>query len=588
MRIFISYAHDDKTWVHELARELREFYEIWIDRNLLGAEIWWDTILDEIEKADCVIAVLSPRAVESIYCEAELKYALELNKPILPLIHKPCNFPQALKNIHAIDISTNSLERALLRSVQALSEVRYKLARQPALKSLTPKPPRPPQPIPKKGNDRHFSELYGEAIQAIVNKNYTLAIHFLETLIRSDAPHSKGIVQEKLDSLHQEIARDQSYAQVAGMARSNGSLQAARQAWADHIRQYGDEYDPQHLARALETPEERERRKITSRRNFLSIIRDDKVSLAERADAGRRLAEYGDPRAGVGLRKDGLPGIQWLMISEGQFLMGSDRAKDPEAKDNELPQRRVKLPTYYMAEFPITVAQYRVFVHDAGYSNPDFWTKAGWRWKGDLRQPVEYWDNPEWTVPNYPVVGITWYEAAAFCRWLTHVMPANGWPEDLAKHIYSGDRRDKQLRREGWQFRLPTEAEWEKAARGTDGQVYISDNLSVLKKERSGSARKTMVGINQVATVGIFPTDISACKVRDLSSNVRDWCLSCYSNPYKFPEDNSLEGEHTRVVRGGSWTRGTVNVRAAHRSPRNAWDRDYDMGFRVVCAMSPR
>ncbi|MCA9905148.1 MAG: toll/interleukin-1 receptor domain-containing protein, partial [Anaerolineae bacterium] len=84
-KLFISYSRDDKAWVYELWRALRDraHYDAWIDQRIVPAQDWWDSILTNVEDADCVIYVMSPKSVESIYCVAEVNYALALNKPVL-------------------------------------------------------------------------------------------------------------------------------------------------------------------------------------------------------------------------------------------------------------------------------------------------------------------------------------------------------------------------------------------------------------------------------------------------------------------------------------------------------------------------
>jgi len=90
MKLFISSSRDDSAWTYEFWRTLREetSHHIWIDQRIVPASDWWRSILDEIEHCDCFMMVMSPKSVESIYCLAELNYAVALNKPILPLMLK--------------------------------------------------------------------------------------------------------------------------------------------------------------------------------------------------------------------------------------------------------------------------------------------------------------------------------------------------------------------------------------------------------------------------------------------------------------------------------------------------------------------
>ncbi|MFQ6059459.1 MAG: SUMF1/EgtB/PvdO family nonheme iron enzyme, partial [Anaerolineae bacterium] len=187
-----------------------------------------------------------------------------------------------------------------------------------------------------------------------------------------------------------------------------------------------------------------------------------------RAAAGRVLAHLDDPRPGVGLRPDGLPDILWCEVPAGPFMMGSDKAKDPDAYDDELPQHEVTLPTFCISRYPITNVQFQTFVDDLeGYSNDRWWTKAGLKWRGERKEPEKF--GGVFDLPNHPVVGVTWYEAVAFCNWLTERLRISDFRfvDGLAdSNLKSAIENRKFI------VRLPTEAEWEKAARGTDGRIY--------------------------------------------------------------------------------------------------------------------
>ncbi len=153
MKLFISYSHDDEKYVKELARLLEKYgkHSVWMDEDLKGGEHWWSRILDEIEGTTCVIAVLSPSSRDSKYCIAELSYAHELNKPILPLIHKRFDLhdlPDYLQQIHNVDIIDIPESKALEHCDDSLSNILSEIEKgkyQPP----NPKPLRPPVPKDK-------------------------------------------------------------------------------------------------------------------------------------------------------------------------------------------------------------------------------------------------------------------------------------------------------------------------------------------------------------------------------------------------------------------------------------------------------
>ncbi|RMF27034.1 MAG: NACHT domain-containing protein, partial [Chloroflexi bacterium] len=171
---------------------------------------------------------------------------------------------------------------------------------------------------------------------------------------------------------------------------------------------------------------------------LLTTMRDwQRVEPPLRAAAGRALARLGDPR----FRPDAwfLPDealLGFVHIPAGPFLMGSSE-DDERARNNEKPQHEVYLPDYYIARYPVTVAQWRAFLEASGHRPRD---------EDSLRDP-----------DNHPVRWVSWYEALAYCEWLTETLRRwEGTPEPLRT----------LLREKGWVVTLPSEAEWEKAARG--------------------------------------------------------------------------------------------------------------------------
>ncbi len=288
----------------------------------------------------------------------------------------------------------------------------------------------------------------------------------------------------------------------------------------------------------------------------------------ERAEAGRVLAKLGDPRPAVGLDPEtGLPDIAWCKVPAGDFLMGSDPRKDPQARDNEQPQHTLTLPAYKISRYPVTNAHYRAFVDDGGYSDRwrHCWTEAGWDWmQGESRQGPKTYGSP-FDLANHPAVGVSWYEAVAFCRWLTE--------------------RLREIGRIGANevVRLPTEAEWEKAARGTEGRIYPWGNAW---DSNLANARET--GLNSSSAVGCFPGGVSPYDCQDMSGNVFEWCSTVWDEdayPYQINDEWSasyLDGTNVRVLRGGSWDNAnTDHFRVSYRwNVPNDWASNG--GFRLA------
>jgi len=283
------------------------------------------------------------------------------------------------------------------------------------------------------------------------------------------------------------------------------------------------------------------------RRWLAALLEQGALAPAERAAAGRTLARLGDPRPGVGLTPDGLPDIVWSsVVPAGEFIMG-------EGSDQHV--ATVSTP-FQISKYPITNAQFAAFVGDGGYTQKwrRCWTDAGWQWKGKRAEPDKR--GGIYDLPNHPVVYVRWYEAVAFCRWLGEKL--------------------------GCAITLPTEAQWEKAARGPStgsgtGRRYPwGDDIT------PDHANYKETGIGATTAVGSFPQGVSPCGALDMSGNVWEWCLTQWRGNYKTAADEDPEGERSRVLRGGSYYNDRTNVRCAFRTGTfpGSWNVSY--GFRVA------
>jgi formylglycine-generating enzyme required for sulfatase activity/energy-coupling factor transporter ATP-binding protein EcfA2 len=309
------------------------------------------------------------------------------------------------------------------------------------------------------------------------------------------------------------------------------------------------------------------------------------ASPAMRAAAGSVMGRLDDPRRGVGiLPADGdgepaVPDIAWCEVPAGPFLLGANA--DEPSDDDEF-QHEQTLPTFYIGRFLVTNAQYGAFREVGGYDDERWWTKAGWSWRSANKVSApSYWDNERFSLPNQPVVGVTWHEAMAYTAWLEARLRDSAIPDaasarspDVAQLLSSG----------GWRLRLPSEAEWEKAA-GWDGparhkRVYAwGDGWKPELANVEG-------GIGRPSAVGIFPLDESPSGALDMTGNVWEWTRSLYK-PYPYRADDGREDPSaagSRVLRGGSWSGGRRSARVSCRDRGDAADVYDDVGFRVVVA----
>ncbi len=310
-------------------------------------------------------------------------------------------------------------------------------------------------------------------------------------------------------------------------------------------------------AALAETTKEKLRDKWIPR---LTDLKGDREPEA-RAAIGRALGLNGwDNRKGVGvIERNGvkLPDIEWIKIPEGEFQYGDAKAKYA-AKPEKL-----WLPEFHISRFPITYSQFQTFLDDPeGFNDPRWF--AGLAASEDDRQMQEQY----FKFANHPRETVNWYQAVAFCRWLSWRM---GTTFDLKKVT-------------AWAVRLPTEFEWEKAGRGVDGRLYPYGNDFDARK---GNTYESESRIGQTSAVGIFPNGASPYGVEEMSGNVWEWCLSDYNDPKRDAAQENLGEATYPVLRGGSWFNIQLNARAVFRHNSHPADRVNYIGFRVLCSRPP-
>jgi formylglycine-generating enzyme required for sulfatase activity len=277
-----------------------------------------------------------------------------------------------------------------------------------------------------------------------------------------------------------------------------------------------------------------------------------------RARAGNTLAALGDPRfdpAHWMLPK--AENFGFVHIPAGEFIMGS---KPGEGNDkNETPQHKLTLPDYWIAKYPATVAQFRAFVQATGYDNFD---------KDALRSP-----------DNHPTMWLTWYNALDYSEWLNKNLLAISKERGDQSSLWAGIATGKL------HVTLPSEAEWEKASRGTDGRIYPWGKKFDPKKVNNDDA-----GIGTTSAVGCFPSGASPYGLFDMSGNVWEWTRNIFDEEkYKYPykQDDGREGmeknnDLRRVLRGGAFSHASNLVRCAFRYGFFPLNGDDNVGFRVV------
>ena len=248
---------------------------------------------------------------------------------------------------------------------------------------------------------------------------------------------------------------------------------------------------------------------------------------------------------------------EMVAVPAGSFLMGSNSA-DSQADGDEYPQHTLILPAYEIGKTEVTNAQFRPFVEGDGYTNQAYWTKAGWAWRQaeKITQPG-CWDDAAFNGDAQPVACVSWFEAVAYTRWLSV--------------------------KTGLNFSLPTEAEWEYAARGSKGLIYPWGNTWDAKRVNSSES-----GLYKTMPVGSYPSGASPFGAMDMAGNVWEWCATQGGKPYPYQLEDEWQTAYLeataeyRVLRGGSSWNKSTSVRGAYRNYNLPRDRYDDKGLRVA------
>ena len=262
------------------------------------------------------------------------------------------------------------------------------------------------------------------------------------------------------------------------------------------------------------------------------------VAFQDRLDAAEALGQAGDPR----LDED-----NWVTIPAGSFKMGSE-----DITGRERPVHEVELDAFQIGRYPVTVQEFARFVEDGGYQERRWWKDS--EAFGKLKEP-EDWDEQA-NRRNHPVSGVSWFEAAAYCEWLSD--------------------------RLGARVRLPTEAEWERAACGGKVRKYPwGDEIdpSRANYHHDDAPKRT-------TPVGLYPLGASAEGLHDTAGNVWEWCADWYDAGYyaKSPRrgPQGPESGETVVLRGGSWYFYRNYAACAYRGINRPVYRLYLIGFRCA------
>jgi formylglycine-generating enzyme required for sulfatase activity len=489
MRLFVSYALVDKPYCEQIVSTL-EMHDVWYDPRVRVGTHWWNEILYHLRECQGFIYLLSPESVASEYCRRELEIASELKKLIFPvLIHNRTPIPESLREIQYVDFSSGLTPDAV--KVLLNSILRAERMSMSVPQSVAPETITVPPP----GVDP--MTVIDEAVEAFEASDFDRAVFLLKYAKESgfewrfiDIGAVLDEAQCLLDIQMREREAEREYEPIVALIRREATRQLGCKAFQAFREQYPD-YDPENLAATCAT-----------------VV---------------------------------LPLMEWCDIQGGEVML-------------EYSNQRVTstVKSFRVTRYPITNAQFQVFA-DApdGYADARWWdfSPASRQWHKEHPTPL----NPKFAWEDHPRANVCWYEAVAFCRWLSH--------------------------QTGSAITLPTEEQWQWAAQGPDGRIYPWGN-----KFHSECCNTTLSKIRMTTPVSKYNgKGDSPFGVCDMAGNVWEWCLNAEPMGHATNGNGKTLEDARRAVRGGSFISAPDRAQTTFHFYLNPVYFYATIGFRVIC-----
>ena len=503
MKLFISYARVDKPYCIQIVDTL-DVHDIWFDQRLQAGQNWWKEILRRLDWCEGFVYLLSPDSVSSEYCQKEFELARNLGRYIFPvLIHPNTPMPDSLKGVQYADLShglTADTVKTLLDAIYLAEN--EKTANPISVDSITPEAVGPPRINPVSAISAATRAMeQGQFDNAVFLLKRAKATGYSSKFIKIDAVLAEAEAGLRRQAYLREASRE--YEQIVELVRLERTHNLGCEAFQAFQLQFQD-YDPEHLAE-----------KCGKTRHAIDTL-----------IVGKKAVKSPEKR---------LPQIEWCAIPEGERKsFGQTTASD---------MKRIKVPAFKMSKFPVTNAQYNVFLDDSsGYADPNWW---------QFSKKAEEWrkQHPEAKTSAFkgderPAEMVSWYDASAFCRWLS--------------------AQSSQT------ITLPTDDQWVRAA------VSDEDRLFPWGNEFNKNFCNTRESeIKMTTLVMRYNEGVSPFGVFDMAGNVWEWCVD---------EDTSDSNgdECKRLIHGGSFVSPYQRAQAQFKYFLDPQSFHSTIGFRLV------
>lgn len=547
--LFLSYSRKQTAWCDDLYTAIDTYthFQRWRDNKIPESADWWDSICVNIEGCFAFVAILTPDYLASVYCMGELEYALKLQKPVIALTLGEVNYPAKLNELRLQFARVGGLDmpQVINKVLSACTQIMQGYMQDDFSTDIHPrKHLRPRVPTP------HTAAQTPEEDTTLNQQIDAVSVHGqipTRDLIRR-FNEEKGYNPRLARDLLEKIKRRPDVSVFFDVKKEDADLKAAE------IRHSEAEKQRQRLKKIREEYEDLAQYTMTMNKAAASkAVRRFFTTYPQYPDIEALRRKF------FTLSVDLMPvPFAWMEIPGGYGTMRVNSFN-----------LSLKIPreNYCISKYPITNAQYDKFMEAGGYREERWWTPYGWiaRQEHDWTEP-RFWQDTKWNGSEQPVIGVSWFEAVAFCLWLSETT--------------------------GETIMLPTESQWQYAARGKDGREYPWGNKwDATRCNNSdtggflGFFKSKPVGHGQSTTpvTAYEGKGDSPFGVVDMAGNVREWCLTDYDTR----TDDVNSAATRRVLRGGSWFDNLVFARAAYRDCSSPYSRNFNFGFRVVLLFPP-
>lgn len=519
MRLFLSYARVDQPIAIQIAEALSGMHQVWLDERLYAGQRWWDEILRRLDWCEGFVYLLSPESVTSRYCLSELQIALDSKRHIFPvLIRRGTNPPENIRDIQYADLSGGLTFNAGAPLLNAIHQIEME-ATAVGVRSA------------ENGRGGGYSSYH----RASVDEPVVVTTNVTAIITKAADAMEAGRYDEAVFLLKRAIEQG---VQIQYISLDN-MLREAEAGLDEQMRKRASEMEYYSIVELIR----RKRTRPIGIASFLSFQKDhpeyDPEGLAELVSADGSFDSESVPLPVMKPRpRPVIPMLEWCEIPAGKLVIVS--GKNGHSRKDVL-----TIPTFYASRYPVTNAQYDVFLNDEqGYANPDWWgfsaAAQAWREKNVIPIAGKYQGD------NRPRETVSWYDAMAFCGWLSA--------------------------KTGLQITLPTRQQWQLAARGEENRLYPWGNEFDIQHSNTLESK-----VRMTTEVMRYSTGVSPYGVYDMAGNVWEWCLnSAY-------DDNDVTADKPRGVQGGSFMSPYERAQNHSYLPLNPESHYGSIGFRLVC-----